>query len=141
MRELEAGPGVRIRPDLRLDVDVPARVPARVDRGERRSPFASSLRKLAMNTAPTQPVRDLDDNDRVIGRILSRREVLALFCAGGVALTIAACVPAGLSSASAGASASTGAATASVTPASKRRRLPRRDRRRSGAIVRRWSWS
>jgi protocatechuate 3,4-dioxygenase beta subunit len=70
-----------------------------------------------MNTTPTLPVDDLDDDDRLIGRILSRREVLALFGTGGVALTIAACAPAGSSSASAGASASSDAATASATPA------------------------
>ena len=64
------------------------------------------------------PDVDLDDDDRLIGRILSRREVLALFGAGGVALTIAACAPAGSSSASAAATASSGTAAASATPAS-----------------------
>ena len=64
------------------------------------------------------PDHDLDDDDRLIGRILSRREVLALFGAGGVALTIAACAPAGSSSASAAATASSGTTAASATPAS-----------------------
>ena len=62
------------------------------------------------------PDRDLDDDDRLIGRILSRREVLALFGAGGVALTIAACAPAGSSGAPA-ATASSGTAAASASPA------------------------
>ena len=68
--------------------------------------------------SPLLPVDDLDDDDRLIGRILSRREVLALFGAGGVALTIAACAPAGSSSASAAATSSSGTAAASATPAS-----------------------
>ena len=68
-------------------------------------------------TAAPPPVPNLDDDDRPIGRILSRREVLALFGAGGVALTIAACAPVGSSDASAGASASSSTATAGATPA------------------------
>src|SRR5688572_19408371 len=71
-----------------------------------------------MNHAPIPRVDELEDDDRLIGRILSRREVLALFGTGGVALTIAACAPAGSSGTSAGASASSGVATASATPAS-----------------------
>lgn len=71
-----------------------------------------------MNSTPIPPVDDLDDDDRLIGRILSRREVLALFGAGGVALTIAACAPGGSSGASSGATASSGTATASPSPAS-----------------------
>ena len=62
------------------------------------------------------PDLDLDDDDRLIGRILSRREVLALFGAGGVALTIAACAPSGSSGAPA-ATAASGTAAASVSPA------------------------
>jgi protocatechuate 3,4-dioxygenase beta subunit len=52
---------------------------------------------------------DLDDDDRLIGRILSRREVLALFGTGGAAAFLAACTPGGAAT-SAG---PTGAATAS----------------------------
>ena len=38
-----------------------------------------------MNSAPIHPVEGLDedDDDRLIGRIMSRREVLALFGVGG----------------------------------------------------------
>jgi len=70
------------------------------------------------STAPPPPAQDLDDDDRLIGRILSRREVLALFGTGGVALTIAACAPSGSSGAPASATTSSGPATASASPAS-----------------------
>jgi len=62
---------------------------------------------------------DLDDDDRAIGRILSRREVLALIGASGTAAFLAACTPAGSSSApSASAAGSTGAsASASASAA------------------------
>jgi protocatechuate 3,4-dioxygenase beta subunit len=79
-----------------------------------------------LDTPAPAPIEDLDDDDRLIGRILSRREVLALLGAGGVAAGIAACVPGGsgstgsagaspgsTASASAGASA-TGSAVASA---------------------------
>ncbi|HUP55703.1 MAG TPA: intradiol ring-cleavage dioxygenase [Methylomirabilota bacterium] len=68
------------------------------------------------------PVADLDDDDRLIGRILSRREVLAVIGAGGVAAGIAACVPGSggtgtaATSATAAAAASAGA-TATATAA------------------------
>lgn len=48
---------------------------------------------------------DIDDDDRPIGRWLSRREVLTLFGAGGVSMIAAACVPGATGSATAGASA------------------------------------
>jgi protocatechuate 3,4-dioxygenase beta subunit len=70
---------------------------------------------------PIEDPVDLDDDDRLIGRILSRREVLALFGAGGAAAFLAACTPAGSGAASAplattGASAGTsGAAIASAS--------------------------
>ena len=38
---------------------------------------------------------DLDDDDRLIGRILTRRDVLALIGAGGAATFLAACAPGG----------------------------------------------
>jgi protocatechuate 3,4-dioxygenase beta subunit len=59
---------------------------------------------------------DVDDDDRPIGRILTRREVLALIGAGSAATFLAACAPGGVASplgsgaASAGASASASAA-------------------------------
>ena len=60
---------------------------------------------------------DLDDDDRLIGRILSRREVLALIGAGGAATFLAACAPGGAASpgVSAGASAAGASATATAT--------------------------
>jgi protocatechuate 3,4-dioxygenase beta subunit len=73
---------------------------------------------------------DLDDDDRLIGRILSRREVLALFGAGGAAAFLAACTPSGgaatttpTGAASAGASA-TALASASATAAAVASALP-----------------
>jgi protocatechuate 3,4-dioxygenase beta subunit len=57
---------------------------------------------------------ELDDDDRPIGRILSRREVLALIGAGGTAAFLAACTPNGGAGASSGASAG-GSAAASAT--------------------------
>ncbi len=47
----------------------------------------------------TQPRKEptisdqLEDDDRLVGRILSRREVLALFGTGGAAVVLAACAP------------------------------------------------
>ncbi len=67
----------------------------------------------------TTTVDDLDDDDRPIGRILTRREVLALMGTTGAAAFLAACTPGGAASpaASTGASAAASAtalATASV---------------------------
>ena len=69
---------------------------------------------------PTPALDDLDDDDRLIGRILTRREILAVIGAGGAAAFLAACVPGEGSSpaASAGASAApsaTASASASAT--------------------------
>jgi protocatechuate 3,4-dioxygenase beta subunit len=64
-----------------------------------------------------RPAFHIDDDDRPIGRILSRREVLALL--GGSAL-VAACAPAAVGAPSATATALTApvsTATAAVTPA------------------------
>jgi len=55
---------------------------------------------------------DLDHDDRPIGRILSRREVLALFGAGGAAAFLVACTPSG----GAATAAPSGAAAASAGP-------------------------
>ena len=60
-------------------------------------------------------IDEIDDDDRPIGQFLSRREVLALFGAGGVAVVAAACVPGTGGSAAATAGASTaGSATATA---------------------------
>ena len=48
---------------------------------------------LTPTNPPETPV-DPDDDDRLIGRVLSRREVLALMGAGTVAVAVAACAPA-----------------------------------------------
>jgi protocatechuate 3,4-dioxygenase beta subunit len=69
-----------------------------------------------LDTPASPPLEDLDDDDRLIGRILSRREVLTLIGAGGVAAGIAACVPGGSGTATAG--ASTGPASTATVGAS-----------------------
>jgi protocatechuate 3,4-dioxygenase beta subunit len=64
---------------------------------------------------------ELDDDDRPIGRILTRREVLALLGASGAAAFLAACTPGGSASpsaASAGVSASTSASAAASAASS-----------------------
>lgn len=84
------------------------------------------------STSPPQTesdLDDLDDDDRPIGRILSRREVLALIGAGGTAAFLAACTPAGGTStasagASAGASASASAAATAIASAAVASALP-----------------
>ncbi|HET9082954.1 MAG TPA: hypothetical protein VFN41_01020, partial [Candidatus Limnocylindrales bacterium] len=72
---------------------------------------------------------ELDDDDRPIGRILSRREVLALIGASGTAAFLAACTPgAGSSSApaatSAASSASSSAAATAIASAAIATALP-----------------
>ncbi len=73
---------------------------------------------------PTPALDDLDDDDRPIGRILTRREILALIGAGGAAAFLAACVPGGGSSpagsagASAAPSATAGASASAAATAS-----------------------
>ena len=67
-----------------------------------------------MTTAMTPPSPpetpfDPDDDDRLIGRVLSRREVLALMGAGSVAVVVAACAP-GSSASGSPSAAATGAA-------------------------------
>ena len=52
------------------------------------------------------PIPDLDDDDRLVGRVLSRREVLALLGAVSISAVTAACVPG---------SAATGSGSASAT--------------------------
>ena len=55
---------------------------------------------------------ELDDDDRPIGRFLSRREILVLFGAAGTATALAACAPTGGSPSTSASAAATGAATA-----------------------------
>lgn len=82
-----------------------------------------------VNTTPTHdPFADLDDDDRPIGRILSRREVLALMGLSSAAVIAAACAPGAISSATGGATAAASAATttasASVSSAAVASLLP-----------------
>ena len=63
------------------------------------------------------PAIDLDDDDRPVGRVLSRREVLALFGFTSAAAFIAACAPAAVSTASPTRSASAAPATAAPATA------------------------
>jgi len=58
---------------------------------------------------------DLDDDDRLIGRVLSRREVLALAGVASIGAVAAACVPGSPASGGASAGASSGAAAALAT--------------------------
>ena len=58
-----------------------------------------------------QPI-ELDDDDRPIGRFLSRREILVLFGAAGTATALAACAPSGGSALAPASAAATGAPTA-----------------------------
>ena len=69
----------------------------------------------AAMTPPSPPETpfDPDDDDRLIGRVLSRREVLALMGAGSVAVVVAACAPGSSASGSARAAATGAAGTAS----------------------------
>ncbi len=67
---------------------------------------------------PTPASIDLDDDDRLIGRILSRREVLALIGAGGAATFLAACAPGGSASPAASGAASASASAIATAAAS-----------------------
>jgi protocatechuate 3,4-dioxygenase beta subunit len=75
---------------------------------------ADDRRSRLMNLSPT-PL-DFDDDDRLIGRVLSRREVLALLGAGSVAVGLAACAPG--SAASSGSGVDPTATSAAETEAS-----------------------
>ena len=79
----------------------------------------------ALATAPF----DTDDDDRLIGRVLSRREVLALMGVVSVSAVAAACAPGSAASGSAGASAAgssgaTATALATATAAAVASSLP-----------------
>jgi protocatechuate 3,4-dioxygenase beta subunit len=71
-------------------------------------------------SAPTAPLTpfEIDDDDRPIGRFLSRREVLALFGAGGVSIVAAACAPGSSGSAGASSGAAASAAATALPSAS-----------------------
>lgn len=65
-------------------------------------------------SAPPETSFDPDDDDRLIGRVLSRREVLALMGAASVTAVVAACAP-GSTASSSPTAAGTAAATAVPT--------------------------
>ena len=66
----------------------------------------------------TTTVDDLDDDDRPIGRILTRREVLALMGTTGAAAFLAACTPGGAASPAASTGASAAASATALATAS-----------------------
>jgi protocatechuate 3,4-dioxygenase beta subunit len=69
-----------------------------------------------LTITPT-PIDDLDDDDRPIGRILTRREVLALMGTSGAAAFLAACTPGGTGASAGPSSAASAAATAAASAA------------------------
>jgi protocatechuate 3,4-dioxygenase beta subunit len=81
-------------------------------------------------STPKPPVTpfDPDDDDRLIGRVLTRREVLALMGAASVTVVVAACAPgsvaSGAASATAGATGTTTAGTATASAAAVASSLP-----------------
>lgn len=58
---------------------------------------------------------DIDQDDRQVGRVLTRREILVLLGAGGTAAILAACAPAAVPSTAPSASAATSGATGIAT--------------------------
>jgi protocatechuate 3,4-dioxygenase beta subunit len=69
------------------------------------------------NRTPSHSVSEPDDDDRMIGRVLTRREVLALMGLGSISVVVAACAPGSVASNTAGASATASSgATASALP-------------------------
>jgi protocatechuate 3,4-dioxygenase beta subunit len=70
----------------------------------------------SLTITPT-PIDDLDDDDRPIGRILTRREVLALMGTTGAAAFLAACTPGGSGASAAASAAATAAASAAIATA------------------------
>ena len=64
---------------------------------------------------PPTPAFDPDDDDRLIGRVLSRREVLALMGAASVTVVVAACAPGSVASGAASATAALPSATVAGT--------------------------
>ena len=67
--------------------------------------------------ADLSSIDELDDDDRLIGRILARREVLALIGASGTAAFLAACTPGGSSSPSTSSARAAGASASAIASA------------------------
>jgi protocatechuate 3,4-dioxygenase beta subunit len=76
--------------------------------------------QLIPPTSSTEP----DDDDRLIGRVMSRREVLALLGAGTVAIGVAACAPGSIASGGATATATTDGGVGAVGSATAASSLP-----------------
>jgi protocatechuate 3,4-dioxygenase beta subunit len=72
---------------------------------------------MSTNPGPLAPFEP-DDDDRLIGRVLSRREVLALMGAASVSAVVAACAPGSVASNAAASATTTATATGSGTAAS-----------------------
>ena len=122
-----AGPGVAGRARARRGRLSPDRPPPdgalsatsqEPTRGSRRTRHSRGLPMTPLSPSPIAPppVDDPDDDDRLIGRVLSRREVLALMGLASVGVVAAACAPGATGSAVAPGSAA--AAPAPVPSAS-----------------------
>jgi protocatechuate 3,4-dioxygenase beta subunit len=81
--------------------------------------LTSTTKGVPLRGSPGPATPDLDDDDIPVGRLLSRREVLAVFGLGGVSLAaVAACGPSALATGSAAPSATaTAVATATALAA------------------------
>jgi len=71
---------------------------------------------MTLLRSPIPPIDD-DDDDRLIGRVLSRREVLALMGLASVGVVAAACAPGAIGSSGASATAGASASAAAVASA------------------------
>lgn len=74
------------------------------------------MTETKMRTTPAPATVDPDDDDRLIGRVLSRREVLALMGAASITVVAAACAPGAVGSGGPSSSATSGSgATATAS--------------------------
>ena len=109
-RGVALGPGCQ--PTLRAVSGTRRRIAASDQRRSRpMTPIESDVRADNPGQAPLP--FDPDDDDRLIGRVLSRREVLALMGAASVSVVAAACAPGSVGSAATGAAPSASAAASS----------------------------
>jgi len=78
------------------------------------------MRALRTRPPAQQDIEVLDDDDRLIGRVLTRREVIALMGLASVGVVAAACAPSAIGSSASGASAgaTAGATAVAVFPSS-----------------------
>ena len=78
---------------------------------------------MTLLRSPIPPIDD-DDDDRLIGRVLSRREVLALMGLASVGVVAAACAPGAIGSSGASATAGASASAAAVASATTGGKMP-----------------